>query len=125
MGGTTLSHGVYKPSTPDTGDVWFPAMANNMQILNDHNHDGSTAGFLAVILQTILSSAWGTAVNGTFTQTITLPTINGVTMQYDSMQVEFRLSTGEIVYPSIARLSATTYSIATNDATQTYTAIYR
>lgn len=125
MSGSTLSHGVYKPANPDTGDVWFPAMANNMQILNDHNHDGVSAAFLAVTTQSIASGSWGAPTNGTYTQTITLPTVNSVQLQYDSIQMMFKLSTGEVIYPNVVRLSATTYSISTNDNTQTFTAVYR
>lgn len=124
--GTTLSHGVYKPATPDTGDVWFPAMANNMQILNDHTHNGVDSSLMiGLFTQSILSANWGAAVNGTYTQTITLPIVNTVQLLYDSLQIEFRLSTGEIIYPSITRVSSTSYSVSTNDNTQTYTAFYR
>src|SRR5882724_7675892 len=118
--GTTLKYGFFKPATPDTGDVWFPAMSANMQLLNDHTHDGNTASFLAVMLQTISSGSWGAPTNGTYSQTITMPTINGTQMQYDGTQMEFRLSTGERVYPSITRASAVTYTITTIDNTVSY-----
>jgi hypothetical protein len=125
MGGALLSHGVYKPATPDTGDIWFPAMATNMQILNDHTHNGTDSALLASTTQSISSGSWGAPTNGTYTQTITLPTVNGVPMQYDSIQIEFRLSTGERVNPSISRASATTYTIKTIDNSLSYVAIYR
>ena len=122
---TTLSHGIIKPANPDTGDIWFPALANNAQIQNDHTHNGNDGAFLAVFTASILAANWGSPTNGTYQQTITMPTINSVQMSYDTCQIEFRLSTGEIVYPSITRVSASQYTIFTNDNTQTYTAIYR
>ena len=125
MSGSTLSHGVYKPANPDTGDVWFPAMANNMQILNDHTHNGTDANFLAVTTQSILAANWGAPTNGTYSQTITLPLVNSVQMQYDSVQLTVKLSTGEIVYAPIVRASATSYTITTIDNTQTYTVVIR
>ena len=123
--GATLSHGVYKPATPDTGDVWFPALSSNAQLQNDHTHNGTDGAFLAVTTTSILAASWGAPANGTYSQTINMPTVNGVQMQYDNCQIEFRLSTGEIMYPSITRLSSTSYSIAVNDNTVTITAIYR
>lgn len=123
--GTILSHGVFKPAPGDTGDVWFPNMTTNMQILNDHTHNGTDAALLALSTQTILSANWGAPTNGTYTQTITMPLINGVQTFYDTTQIEFRLSTGQIIYPSVTRVSSTQYSISTIDNAQTYTAVYR
>lgn len=125
MSGSTLSHGVYKPATPDTGDVWFPAMANNMQILNDHTHNGTDANLIATNSLSVLAANWGSPTNGTYTQTITLPIINTVQIQYDAIVMLVKLSTGEVIYPPIVRLSATTFSISTIDNTQTYTILFR
>lgn len=36
----TLSKGFKKPESGDFGDVWFPALEDNIQQLNDHAHDG-------------------------------------------------------------------------------------
>lgn len=122
--GTTLSHGYFQPAPGDTGDVWFPAMSTNMQLLNNHTHNGTDAAFLAVISQSILAANWGAPTNGSYTQTITMPA-SPTGLTYDSCQLEFRLSTGEPIYPSVTRISSTSYSVTTNDNTQTYTAFYR
>lgn len=115
----TLSKGYKKPQNPDTGDIVFPALEQNWQQVNDHNHDGSNSQFLAVVLQSI-TGAWTAVANGTSSKLITLPT--GLT--YDNCQIQFRLATGEFVYPSIARVSSTTYTIYTNNP-QNYVAVYR
>lgn len=122
MFGSVLSFGVYKPGDDDTGDVWFPQMSNNMQYLNDHNHDGKTKGnLIAVTLQQILNTNWGTPNNGTYQQNMTLP----APFNYDSCQIEFRTSSGTVLYPTILRVSPSVYTIFTNDNTQNYVAIYR
>lgn len=36
----TLSKGWKKPETGDFGDVWFPALEDNIEQLNSHDHDG-------------------------------------------------------------------------------------
>lgn len=123
--GTFLKYGYWMPAPGDTGDVWFPNMAANVTLQNNHTHNGSDGAILAVQLQNILSSNWGSATNGTYTQTITMPIVNAVQMSYDSTKIEFRLSTGEPIYPSVTRLSTTQYTISTNDNTQSYVAVYR
>ena len=58
-----LTNGYKLPETGDFGDVWFPALEDNIQRLNDHKHDGndsetldSTA--LESVVQTVLSGAF-------------------------------------------------------------------
>jgi len=36
----TLTFGILKPQNGDKGSVFFPALEDNLQQLNDHNHDG-------------------------------------------------------------------------------------
>lgn len=119
----TLTKGYKKPQTPDTGDVFFPAMEQNIQQLNDHNHDGVNSQVLAVTSQNILSGAWVAAPigGGLFRQTVTVPT----GFSYDSVSMWFRLSTGEFVYPSIERISSSQYFIYTNNNALNYVAFYR
>lgn len=42
-----LSYGFWKPEDNDTGDVFFPKMADNVQQTNDHNHDGVNSPFIS------------------------------------------------------------------------------
>ncbi len=115
----TLSKGYKKPQNPDTGDVVFPALEANWQLVNDHNHDGVTSQLLAATLQSI-TGAWTNVGNGTYSKLITVPT----GFNYDQCQIDFRLATGEFVYPSITRVSTTQYTLFTNNQ-QNYIAIYR
>jgi len=36
----TLTYGYQKPEDGDRSTTWFPALASNVQKLNDHTHDG-------------------------------------------------------------------------------------
>lgn len=121
----TLSNGYKKPQNGiDTSDVWFPAMETNVQLLNDHTHSpGVDGNQLFVKTQAISSGSWAAAPigGGLYIQTITLPT----GYAYDTTDMWFRLSTGEIFLPSIERVSGTQYKIYINDNSLAVTAFYR
>ncbi len=119
----TLTMGYKKPQNPDTGDVFFPALENNIQQLNDHAHNGVNSQLLASTSQTVQSASWAAApiAGGVYRQLITAPTGYSI----DQCEMWFKLSSGETVYPAIERQSSTTYYIYTNDNSKTYTAFYR
>lgn len=119
----TLSYGYLKPQSPDTGDVFFPALAADIQQLNDHTHDGVTSAPLAAQTQSILAANWAAAPigGGVYRQLLTVP----AGMSFDVAQIWWKLSSGQYVYPSVERVSATTYYVYTNDNSLTYTAYYR
>lgn len=117
----TLSFGYKKPQNTDTGDVVFPALEADIQQLNDHIHDNITSALLFTKTQTISSGPWGAYIPGILRQLVTVPT----GYSFDTCDVWFKLSTGQIVYPSIERVSSTTYYIYTNDGSLSYTAFYR
>lgn len=55
-----LSNGQKLPETGDFGDVWFPALEDNIQRNNDHDHDGTNSNQLSSqnilgVVQSILS----------------------------------------------------------------------
>jgi hypothetical protein len=118
-----LSKGYKLPQSPDTGDVFFPAIEFDIQRLNDHHHDGINSQLLGSATQNILAVNWVAApiAGGVFRQQVTMPT----GYLYDVSNMWFKLSTGEFVYPSIERVSANQYFIYTNDNTLQYTAYYR
>ena len=120
---TTLSMGYQKPANNDTGDIFFTAMAANIQALNDHTHDNVTSKFLNSTSQNILSANWAAAPigGGVYRQLMTVPT----GYSFDQCEIWFRLSTGQNVYPSVERVSASTYYIYVNDNTLAITAFYR
>ena len=119
----TLSKGYKKPDPGDTGDIVFPAIQGDIQQLNDHDHDGVTSELLFTTTQNILAANWVSAPvgGGLFRQLVTLP----VGFLYDAIEMSFRLSSGEFVYPSIERVSASTYYIYCNDSSLAMVGRYR
>lgn len=118
---STLSKGYLKPSNPTTGDAWFPALETDIQLMNDHVHDGVTGAITPAVSVAILAASWAAfGSDGLYSQTITMP----AGRSYDTSQISFRLSTGEFVFPSIDRVSSSQYTIYTNDNSKAYLAIY-
>jgi len=119
----TLSYGFLKPQKSDTGDVFFPAMETNIQKMNDHTHDGTNSSLPGSTAQSILAVSWVAAPigGGLYRQAVTVPSGHS----YDTSDIWFKLSTGEAVYPSTERITASSYYIYTNNNTLQYTARYR
>lgn len=129
---STLTYGFVKPATGDKGSVFWPAMEDNFQQLNDHTHDGVDSSLLAAggsrsVTQAVSAASWGADLGGgTYRQLVTLPaglTSTGGT--YDDFSIQLRDSTtGEPVLNRIAKVSSTTYYIYTNDNTLAIKAVY-
>lgn len=117
----TLSYGYKKPANPDTGDLVFPALEADIQQLNDHNHDGANSAPLATTQQSVLAASWSATANGTYRQLLTVPT----GLSYDTCNIWVKRSTGEVAYPTLERVSSTTFYIYTNDNSLAYTVNYR
>lgn len=115
----TLSYGFNKPQTNDRGVIVFPALEENWQLVNDHDHDGVNSkpinsAFLEKTNVTILSSNWTLDAGGHYTQTITLP----LALQVDEVIFTFRLTTGEQVYPTVSKAADTQITLEFDDPTQ-------
>ncbi len=118
----TLSYGFFKPQNPDTGDVWFAAMEDNIQQLNDHDHDGSNSSPLATTLATAAAGSWvASGSAGMYRQAVSVP----AGMSYDSCDIWVHRSTGEVVYPTLEKISTTQFYIYTNDNSLAYTLFFR
>jgi hypothetical protein len=127
---TTLSYGFVKPVTGDKGSVFFPALEDNVQALNDHTHNGTnsakiTSASITAVTQAVASGSW--SANGTgFRQTITIPTgltSNGGT--YDSFNILFRnAANGRQLFLQTEKVTATTYYLYINDNSIDVTAVY-
>jgi hypothetical protein len=121
-----LSYGFLQPENGDPGSVWFPALNDNIQKLNDHNHDGSNSSLLNLSsflggTVAILAANWVLDVPGRYKQTVIVPT----GYSYDDFNVLFKLENGDLVYPSVERVSGTSFDIYTCDNTLGYTAVFR
>ena len=123
---TTLSYGYIQPANGDPGSTWFPALNSNITQLNGHNHDGANSAPIPASSITsgsvsIPSGSWTLDVTGRYKQDVTAPAGFNMT----SYSITFYLSTGEIITPSITKLSGTTFRIFGPDNTLSYVAVFR
>lgn len=125
----TLSFGYLKPETGDKGSVWFPALEDNIQQLNDHTHDGITsskisAGAIEALTQTLTFGNWNLVVAGTYRQLVTMPGA----LQFDTAPKRFVLDTapyvGHEIFPSIEKVTANTFYVYINNNTLNLKVIY-
>lgn len=117
----TLSYGYKKPSDPTYGDLFWPALEDDIQLLNDHTHNGTNSARIASETQNISSASWGSDLGGgSYRQLLTVPT--GFT--YANCRIEVRRSTGEVVYPTIERVSSSTFYLYTNNNSIDYVVSY-
>lgn len=121
----TLSFGFKKPESGDRGDPLFTALEDNVQQLNDHNHDGANSSQLnsSAILPVsaaLVSANWVLVADGIYKQTVTLP----AAIPYDEAVFTCKLANGDIFYPTIEKVSSTQYDIFINDNSQDVTVLY-
>jgi len=122
----TLSYGYKKPQTGDKGSPLFVALEDNIQRVNDHTHNGTdssllTAQSIAGVTQTISAGSWVSfGPTGHYRQLVTVP----AGFDYDVVQIGFRLANGNVVLPTVERVSDTQYYVYTTDNSLGFVAIY-
>ena len=121
----TLNYGFKKPQTGDKGSTFFPALEDDIQKMNDHLHDGTetprlTTKSVTMVTASILAAGWTAVSNGIYKQTVTMP----VGMLFNDFYVNFKLSSGHQVFPSVEKVSASTYDVFVNDNSLNLTAVY-
>jgi hypothetical protein len=122
----TLSFGYKKPQTGDKGSVFFPALEQDIQQLNDHNHEGTnsaqlTSKAISHVSQTILAAGWVLISQGTYRQAVTMPA--GLT--YASKRIAFKEAvTGDEYMLSTEMITANSYYVYIADNTISLTALY-
>ncbi len=126
----TLSYGYKKPETGDKGNVFFPALEDNITLLNGHTHNGTDSALIPVTsltksTQSILAAAWVVTSGGRYRQEVTLP--SGFTFAATVMRfvINGGGADGEIIFPSLLKGSAANkYYVYVNDNTLALTALY-
>lgn len=124
---TTLSYGYIKPVTGDRGSVWFPALESDIQRTNDHTHNGTDSALLPstsvqVTVGSAPSGSWVAQGGGRYRQTVTAP---AAITEINNVAILARLnSTKAILYPTIERVTATTFYVYTNDNSLTFDILY-
>lgn len=118
----TLQYGYKKPEDGDTGDIFCPALADNVDLIVAHSHDGinsktiSTAGITKPDKIIAGSGAWSAVSGkGLYQQTITLGSAT-----YENTRFECRIGSGStgagnIIFPTIEYVSGSSFTIIVND----------
>lgn len=124
-----LSKGYKKPQSGDKGSVWFPALEENIQQLNDHTHNGTDSqliagGSVSNQVVTIAAVDWVSSGSG---YRFLVPLPSGYT--YDGTHKEVRLNggaqDGAVVVPTIERVSNTTMYVYSSDNTVSFNVSFK
>jgi hypothetical protein len=127
----TLTYGLKQPETPDSGAEFYPALEANIAQLDAHAHNGTDSAKLPITAidattQSISAGSWSATSGGNYRQLITIPsalTTAGYTM--DTLAIQFRdASAGHMIWPTVEKVSNTTYYVYTNDNSLGLTAVY-
>lgn len=123
--GTTLSNGYKRPSAGDTD--WWDQQEDNIQRMNDHDHDGVTGEKIAArnvtkSTSTIAASDWGSDLGGSsYSCTVSMPAghefDNAVFLIYDT-------DSGAQIQPTLTKVNATSFTLMVNDNTLNLKVIY-
>lgn len=123
---TTLSYGYIKPSDGDKGGVFFPALAANIEQLNDHDHDGQNSAKLTAVSSdavqaSLIAADWGSAVDGLYEQTVTMP----IGMKYPKTAITFRNAANQrTLLLTAQRIDDDSYKVYCNDPTLNVSVVY-
>jgi len=129
----TLTFGYKLPEDGDKGSVFFPALAFDIQRLNDHDHDGQnstklTAQSVGALIDdtSIVAANWSAVAGqpGTYKQTVTMPPNTDFDDYGIYLQVKDGVNVGIVINPSIVKVGAATYDIYSNDNTLNLIAKY-
>lgn len=125
---------VYGYKIPEAGDIaagasgWMTAIEDNFERVSDHDHDGTdsvalTPAATTAFSSTVSSGSWSSQGAGMYRQTITVP---AALLEFNNyIPSVYITSTGERIYPTLTRVTATTYYIYVNDNTLALTVKYR
>lgn len=117
MASTVLTYGMKIPNDGDTSATWMPDIEDNFTQLDGHTHDGVDSPILSsasfeVITVTAASASWSLVANGTYKQTVSMPGV----LEFPNKNVSFRnASTGDVLYLTCKKVTATTFDIYIND----------
>jgi hypothetical protein len=115
----TLTYGMKIPEAGDTSATWMPDIEDNFTQLDGHTHNGidspplTAAAFVVTTVNAPVPS-WTLVSNGTYKQTVNMPGA----LQYDDKNITLRnASTGDMMFLTVKKVSATSFDIYINDNT--------
>ena len=127
----TLSYGYKNPETNDKGtgtNGWFQAINDDIDQLNDHNHNGTNSALLALSALTkatgsIAVADWTNDGGGNYSKVVTVPaSISGASSPFNDISyynIVFKDATagatlGDRLMLTVERESATTFTVRSN-----------
>lgn len=123
----TLTYGQKIPEPNDRGAPLFQDLEDNFTRLDSHSHDGVDSPLLTAqafvgVSETILAAGWATygGPTGHYRQLVTMAS----GFLFNTTKIGFRTTSGQYIYPTVERVSNTTYYIYTIDNTQDVVAVY-
>lgn len=123
----TLSFGFLLPETGDKGSGLWDALTTDISQLNSHSHNGTdsaqlSATSVAGATQNISHSSWAnySGPTGHYRQLVT--TAAGYT--FDANTISFRTSAGALIWPTVEKVTNTTFYIYSIDNTLDIVAVY-
>ena len=122
---TTLTYGFVRPTTGDVGSSFFGNLEDNITRTNDHDHNGTnskklTSASITARTGTLLAASWASEGNGTYSQTVSMP----VGMSFDDYFLCFKNASGHQVFPTVEKVSSSSYEVFVNDNTLVLTVLY-
>lgn len=124
---TTLTYGRKVPVDGERG--FWDSLEDNIIRDDGHDHDGSNSKLINTAdldkdIANIAAVDWVATSGGTYKQTVTVPTGHTVDKMLTKWFVDGGGENGHQIYPSIQKVSATTYDIFINDNTVALKAVY-
>ena len=131
---TVLTYGRKKPIQGEKGDTVFDALEDNIDINDSHNHDGVNSArldpseFIANTADVTTAGPW-LASGSQYKQTVTIPaTYSAAGRVVGDIGIQFYEISGATVvaqvYPTIVRVSDTTFDIYSPVNTKDYRIVY-
>lgn len=125
----TLTYGLKKPQTGDKGSTFFPALEDNIDLLDSHDHDGVNSAKLQsssvnAISQTVASGSWADQGGGIHRALVTMPS----PLEFDTCTMNFEIASGADIgarfFPSYEKVSTNTFYVYINDNSVDIKVIY-
>lgn len=123
----TLTYGQKIPESGDRGVPLFQALEDNFTRLDGHSHDGVDSPLLTAqsfvgVSETILAAGWASYGGpiGHYRQVVTM----SPGFLFDTTKIAFRTSGGAYIYPTVERITSTTYYVYSTDNTIDFIAVY-
>lgn len=123
----TLTYGQKIPEAGDRGAPLFQDLEDNFTRTDGHSHNGVDSPLLTAqsfvgVPQTILAAGWATYGGpvGHYRQVVTMSS----GFLFNTTKIGFRTSTGQYIYPTVERITNTTYYVYSNDNTVDFVALY-